>query len=62
MRKPGAALDASDLHAHCKAFIAGYQCPQSIEFREALPLSAAGKVLKRELRAPHWQGKARQAG
>ncbi|MCT9812930.1 long-chain fatty acid--CoA ligase [Acidovorax sp. Be4] len=62
VRKPGAALEAPDLHAHCKAFIAGYKCPKSIEFREALPLSAAGKVLKRELRAPHWAGQSRQVG
>ena len=60
VRKPGAQLDDADLHAHCRGFIAGYKCPKSIEFREALPLSAAGKVLKRELREPHWAGRARQ--
>ncbi|HSV57996.1 MAG TPA: long-chain fatty acid--CoA ligase [Variovorax sp.] len=60
VRKPGAQLDDADLHAHCRGFIAGYKCPKSIEFREALPLSAAGKVLKRELREPHWARQARQ--
>ncbi|MGR4871610.1 long-chain fatty acid--CoA ligase [Variovorax sp. LARHSF232] len=59
VRKPGAQLDDADLHAHCRGFIAGYKCPKSIEFREALPLSAAGKVLKRELREPHWAGQSR---
>ncbi|MGJ7566415.1 acyl-CoA synthetase [Variovorax sp. GB1R11] len=60
VRKPGAQLDDADLHAHCRSAIAGYKCPKSIEFREALPLSAAGKVLKRELREPHWAGQSRQ--
>jgi long-chain acyl-CoA synthetase len=60
VRKPGSQVDDADLHAHCQGFIAGYKCPRSIEFREALPLSAAGKVLKRELREPHWAGQARQ--
>ncbi|MFY0727274.1 acyl-CoA synthetase [Pseudomonas sp. NFX224] len=50
VRKPGAQVDAEQLRLYCREFIAGYKCPKSIEFREALPLSAAGKVLKRELR------------
>jgi long-chain acyl-CoA synthetase len=50
VRKPGAELDAEQLRLYCREFIAGYKCPKSIEFRDALPLSAAGKVLKRELR------------
>ncbi|KQS03731.1 hypothetical protein ASG11_05305 [Sphingomonas sp. Leaf357] len=45
--------------AHCRTLIAGYKVPRSIEFRDALPLSAAGKVLKADLRAPHWQGRTR---
>ncbi|HZZ09294.1 MAG TPA: fatty-acid--CoA ligase, partial [Paraburkholderia sp.] len=57
--KPGAALSAEDLRAHCREFIAGYKCPKSVEFREQLPLSAAGKILKREIRAPYWAGKTR---
>jgi acyl-CoA synthetase (AMP-forming)/AMP-acid ligase II len=57
---PGAQASADDLIAHCKAKIAGYKCPQSIEFRDApFPISAAGKVLKRELRAPYWEGRDR---
>lgn len=52
VRKPGAQVDEEQLRQHCRQFIAGYKCPKSIEFRDALPLSAAGKVLKRELRKP----------
>ncbi len=47
-----AAVDAAEIIAHCRARIAHYKCPRSVELRaEPLPLSAAGKVLKRELRA-----------
>lgn len=50
--KPGAEVDEEHLRLHCREFIAGYKCPKSVEFRAELPLSAAGKVLKRELRKP----------
>lgn len=48
--RPGAGVTAQDLQEHCRAHLGGYKCPKSIEFRSALPLSAAGKVLKGELR------------
>jgi len=57
--RPGAVLTTAELQAHCRTLIAGYKCPRSVEFREALPLSAAGKVLKVDLRAPFWAGKSR---
>ena len=48
--KPGSQVDAEQLRLYCREFIAAYKCPKTIEFRDELPLSAAGKVLKRELR------------
>jgi long-chain acyl-CoA synthetase len=55
--RPGAQVTADEITAHCRALIAAYKCPKSIELRaEALPMSAAGKVLKHVLRAPHWEG------
>lgn len=45
-----------DIIEHCRRHIAGYKCPRSIEFRtEPLPVSGAGKILKRELRKPYWE-------
>jgi acyl-CoA synthetase (AMP-forming)/AMP-acid ligase II len=41
---------AAELRAYCKERIAGYKCPRSVAFVDALPLSGAGKILKRELR------------
>jgi long-chain acyl-CoA synthetase len=52
--KPGASLTLAELQTHCKTLIAGYKCPKSIEFREQLPMSSVGKILKTALREPHW--------
>ena len=57
--QPGAALSLEELRDHTKALIAGYKAPRSLEVVEALPLSGAGKVLKRELRAQHWHDAGR---
>jgi long-chain acyl-CoA synthetase len=52
---------ADDLRQHCRAEIAGYKVPKVVEVRtEPLPKSAAGKILKRELRAPYWAGEDAQ--
>ena len=48
--KPGCELSEVDLIEFCRARLAHYKCPQSIEFCESLPKTATGKVLKRELR------------
>ncbi|HSI54785.1 MAG: long-chain fatty acid--CoA ligase [Ramlibacter sp.] len=58
----GQDAQADELIAFCKERLAGYKCPRSIEFRDALPLSGAGKVLKTKLREPHWAGHERQVG
>jgi long-chain acyl-CoA synthetase len=59
--RPGAQASAGELIEFCKTRIAGYKCPRSVDLREApLPLSGAGKVLKRELRQPFWEGRERR--
>ncbi|MOA16679.1 Long-chain-fatty-acid--CoA ligase [compost metagenome] len=55
--KPGAQASEEELRAHCRESIAAYKCPKSVEFRDSLPISGAGKILKRDLRAPFWQEK-----
>ena len=58
--KPGTSATAEDIQAHARQSVAGYKVPKSVEFRaEPLPLSGALKVLKRELRAPYWEGRER---
>ena len=58
--RAGTPVDAADLISFCKKRIAGYKCPHSVDVRTApLPMSGAGKILKRELRRPFWEGKDR---
>lgn len=49
-----------DLIALCRRHLAHYKCPRTVGFVERLPRDPNGKVRKRELRAPFWEGRARQ--
>ncbi|MCE3556110.1 hypothetical protein LWC33_32295 [Pseudonocardia sp. RS11V-5] len=60
VRRSGQDVSAEELREHVKARIAGYEALRSAEFVDALPISAAGNVLKRELRAAHWAERDRQ--
>ncbi len=58
--REGATLSEADIQAWARDRIAAYKVPKVVEFRpEPLPLSGAMKVLKRELRAPYWEGQDR---
>ncbi|MNP15761.1 Long-chain-fatty-acid--CoA ligase FadD13 [compost metagenome] len=57
--KPEAQTSADEIVAHCRQHIAGYKVPRSVEFRDSLPLTSVGKVLKTELRKPFWEGHKR---
>lgn len=58
--RAGVEIDEATLIAHCRTRIAGYKVPKSISFQEEpLPKSGPGKVLKRNLRAPFWEGRER---
>ena len=57
--KAGEELTEADVIAHAREHIAGYKCPKSVDFIEALPRNPSGKILRRELRAPYWEGKDR---
>ncbi|MBH0776916.1 acyl-CoA synthetase [Nocardia bovistercoris] len=57
---PGASVTAEEIREHSKASIAGYKAPRSVELVETLPVSGAGKVLKRELREQYWGDTERQ--
>lgn len=47
--RPGAQATADDLIAHCRAHLAPYKVPRHVEFRDSLPKSLIGKVLRRVL-------------
>ena len=58
--KKGTSCTAEELIAFCKKQLAGYKSPKSVEFADALPKNAAGKILKRELRDKYWQESGRR--
>jgi acyl-CoA synthetase (AMP-forming)/AMP-acid ligase II len=57
--KPGAAPDAANVIAYARERIAGYKAPKSVDFVAAIPRNATGKILRRELRKPYWEGRER---
>jgi long-chain acyl-CoA synthetase len=52
--KKDATSTSDELIALCRKNLAGYKCPKSVEFVDALPKNAAGKIMKRELREKYW--------
>jgi acyl-CoA synthetase (AMP-forming)/AMP-acid ligase II len=51
----GSDLTEEELSSHARAQLAGYKLPRSFAWRDELPKTGSGKVLKRELRQPYWQ-------
>ncbi|MTD55171.1 AMP-binding protein [Amycolatopsis pithecellobii] len=56
----GSPLTAEEVIAHCRQYLAGYKCPKRVEFLDALPRTATGKIQKFKLREPYWQGLERK--
>ncbi|GAB2567793.1 acyl-CoA synthetase [Nocardia heshunensis] len=57
---PGHTVALGEIRDHVKERIAGYKAPRSLEVVDALPVSGAGKILKRELRKQYWGDSDRQ--
>lgn len=60
--KPGMTASIEEIRTHCRTRIASYKCPKSAQFQKDLPLSAAGKILKTELRKLFWENRERSVG
>src|SRR5690606_28121110 len=56
------ALDAETLIAHCRQQLTGYKVPRYVEFRDDLPRTNVGKILRRELKPAAQQAARAQAG
>ncbi|GIU88353.1 MAG: AMP-dependent synthetase [Acidimicrobiia bacterium] len=57
---PGARVTEQEIIEHCRARLAHYKCPTSVEFRDALARTATGKLQKYLLREPYWAGRGRR--
>ena len=55
--KPGQTATAQDIIDTAKRHLASYMKPRSVEFVAVLPKAPTGKILKRALREPYWQGR-----
>jgi long-chain acyl-CoA synthetase len=62
VRIPGSSLTEQDLLAFCRTVLAGFKCPSSVVWLNELPRNPSGKVLKKDLRAPYWEGRTRLVG
>ena len=58
--KPDASATEDELRGFVRNHLAGFKAPKSVEFRDELPKGATGKILKRALRDPYWEGMERR--
>ena len=58
--KPGATPNPASIIAFARTRIAAFKAPKSVDFIDALPRNASGKILRRELRDPYWAGRSRR--
>ncbi len=56
----GAHATEQEIIDFCRGELAHFKCPTSVEFREAMPRTATGKLQKFKLREPYWQGRERR--
>jgi long-chain acyl-CoA synthetase len=60
VRKKDVAVTEDEIIAFAKVSLAGFKCPKSVDWIEALPRNPSGKILKKDLRSPYWIGRTRQ--
>lgn len=60
VRKPGSEMTAERLVEWSRSWLAGFKLPRSVDFVESIPRNPSGKILKRQLRDPYWQGRERR--
>ena len=60
VRKPDVAVTEDDIIAFGRTQLAGFKTPKKVAWADALPRNPSGKILKKDLRAPYWEGRTRQ--
>jgi fatty-acyl-CoA synthase len=58
--KPGTTIDSDSIIGWARERIAGFKVPRTVDVIPALPRNASGKILRKDLRAPYWEGYDRQ--
>jgi long-chain acyl-CoA synthetase len=57
--QPGIDVGEQDIKTYLRAHMAGYKIPKRVDFAAELPREDSGKIFKRKLRAPFWEGQGR---
>src|SRR5258707_2697082 len=53
--KPGSSVEQAELIAHCKTFLFSFKVPKTIDFRDQMPMSSFGKILRCDVRKSYWE-------
>jgi acyl-CoA synthetase (AMP-forming)/AMP-acid ligase II len=53
--RPGATVGEAELIAHCREYLSTFKVPKKIDFRDQMPMSSFGKILRRDVRKYYWQ-------
>ncbi len=59
VRAPGVDVTEAEIIAYAREHLARFKCPTTVEWTDVLPRNPSGKVLKKDLRAPYWEGRER---
>lgn len=59
VRNKDATVTEGEILEFARTKLAGFKCPKSVDWADALPRNPTGKILKKDLRAPYWEGRTR---
>lgn len=62
VKSPDVEVTEDEVIAFAKEWLATFKCPTSVDWIDVLPRNPSGKILKRELREPYWEGHERRVG
>jgi long-chain acyl-CoA synthetase len=62
VKAPDSDVTEADIIAYAKERLATFKCPTSVDWTDMLPRNPSGKVLKKDLREPFWEGHDRRVG
>ena len=57
--KPDTSATEAEIIEYCREHLAHFKAPKSVDIIEALPRNPTGKILKKDLRRPYWEGRDR---
>ncbi len=59
VKKAGAEVTEQEIIDYARERLARFKCPTTVDWSDALPRNPSGKILKKDLRAPYWEGRSR---